>query len=88
MDHITGTAREQITLFPEAIEDYLTRDNPVRYLDAFVDSLDLVALGFQKAQLSETGRPPYNPGDLLKLYLYGYLNRVGSSEKMGTRNSP
>lgn len=82
MDHITGTAREQITLFPEAIEDYLTTDNPVRYLDAFVDSLDLVALGFQKAQLSETGRPPYNPGDLLKLYLYGYLNRVRSSRRL------
>lgn len=79
MDHITGTAREQITLFPEAVEDYLSPDNPVRFLDAFVDSLDVSSLGFRHAAIQETGRPPYNPKDLLKLYLYGYLNRIRSS---------
>jgi Transposase and inactivated derivatives len=79
MDHITGTAREQITLFPEAVEDYLSPDNPVRFLDAFVDSLDVSGLGFRHAAIQETGRPPYNPKDLLKLYLYGYLNRIRSS---------
>jgi transposase len=82
MEHITGTSREQITLFPEAIEDYITDDNPVRFIDAFVDKLDLATLGFQKAQVADTGRPPYAPGDLLKLYLYGYLNRVRSSRRL------
>lgn len=79
MDHITGTAREQITLFPEAVEDYLSPENPVRFLDAFVNSLDVSSLGFRHAEIQETGRPPYNPKDLLKLYLYGYLNRIRSS---------
>lgn len=79
MDHLSGIAREQITLFPEAIEDYITADNPVRFLDAFVDQLDMRSLGFRHATVSETGRPPYNPKDLLKLYLYGYLNRIRSS---------
>ncbi len=79
MHHQSGIAREQITLFPEAIEDYITADNPVRFLDAFVDQLDMGSLGFRHARVSETGRPPYNPKDLLKLYLYGYLNRIRSS---------
>ncbi len=79
MDHIRGAAREQITLFPEAIEDYITPDNPVRFLDAYVDGLDTIALGFQHAQVKDTGREPYDPKDLLKLYLYGYLNRIRSS---------
>src|SRR3990172_247522 len=79
MEHISGTVREQITLFPEAIEDYITGENPVRFLDAFVDQLDMVPMGFRHATVNETGRPPYNPKDLLKLYLYGYLNRIRSS---------
>ena len=79
MEHVSGTSREQITLFPEAVEDYISAENPVRFLDAFVDSLDTVSLGFQHADLNETGRPAYNPKDLLKLYLYGYLNRIRSS---------
>lgn len=58
MNHITGSAREQITLFPEAIEDYIAEDNPVRFLDAFVDGLDTVGLGFQHATLENTGRLP------------------------------
>jgi transposase len=79
MNHIIGSAREQITLFPEAIEDYIAEDNPVRFLDAFVDSIDTTALGFQHATVESTGRPPYHPKDLLKLYVYGYLNRIRSS---------
>jgi len=79
MNHITGTTRDQITLFPEAVDDYIAEDNPVRFLDAFVDRLDTIALGFQHAIISETGRPPYDPKDLLKLYLYGYLNRIRTS---------
>lgn len=79
MDHVKGTPREQITLFPEAIEDYIAAENPVRFLDAFVDQLDLAAMGFTHAAVPDTGRPPYHPGDLLKLYLYGYLNRIRTS---------
>lgn len=79
MNHVSGIAREQITLFPEAIEDYISAENPVRFLDVFVDQLDTVAAGFQHATVNDTGRPPYHPGDLLKLYLYGYLNRVRTS---------
>lgn len=82
MEHVPGTPRNQITLFPEAIEDYVADDNPVRFIDAFVDSLDLSTLGFQKAEVADTGRPPYHPGDLLKLYIYGYLNRVRSSRRL------
>jgi transposase len=79
MDYIRGVSREQVTLFPEAVEDYITADNPVRFIDAFVSKLDLNELGFQRAEPNETGRPAYDPGDLLRLYLYGYLNRVRSS---------
>lgn len=82
MNYITGTPREQIILFPEAIEDYITRENPVRFIDAFVDSLDLKTFGFQNVELAYTGRPPYQPGDLLRLYLYGYLNRIRSSRRL------
>jgi len=79
MNHINGVVREQITLLPEAIEDYISAENPVRFLDAFVDQLDTLKSGFCHAEVKETGRPPYNPKDLLKLYLYGYLNRIRSS---------
>jgi transposase len=71
MDYIRGTARNQVMLLPEAVEDYITEDNPVRFIDAFVASLDLAALGFTHATPAETGRPAYDPGDLLRLYLYG-----------------
>ena len=89
MDHIQGTDRDQPTLFPEALDDYIAQDNPVRFIDAFVDSLDLQGLGFTHALPAETGRPPYHPGTLLKLYVYGYLNRIRSSrllEKEAGRN--
>ena len=79
MDYIRGVTRNQVILFPESVEDYITEDNPVRFIDAFVSSLDLARLGFTHAIASETGRPAYDPGDLLRLYLYGYLHRVRSS---------
>ena len=89
MHHIEGQDRDQLTLFPEALDDYIAKENPVRFLDACVDGLDLKGLGFRHALLEETGRPPYHPGDLLKLYVYGYLNRIRSSrmlEKEAGRN--
>ena len=79
MNHRTGLDRTQTLLFPERLEDYIGAENPVRFLDAFVGSLDLHALGFAKAQVAATGRPPYDPAALLKLYLYGYLHRIRSS---------
>jgi transposase len=80
--HIQGEDRFQSVMFPEVLEDYVPQDAQVRYVDAFVDRLDLEALNFQKATAKTTGRPPYHPGDLLKLYLYGYLNRLRSSRKL------
>jgi transposase len=79
MNHRTGLDRNQTLMFPERLEDYVGAENPVRFLDAFVASLDLHALGFTKAQVADTGRPPYDPAALLKLYLYGYLHRIRSS---------
>ena len=79
MNHQRGLARNQTLLLPERLEEYIAPDNPVRFLDAFVATLDLHALGFTKAHCADTGRPPYDPADLLRLYLYGYLHRVRSS---------
>jgi transposase len=79
MNHRPGLDRSQTLLFPERLEDYVAAENPVRFLDAFVGTLDLHALGFAKAQVATTGRPPYDPAALLKLYLYGYLHRIRSS---------
>ncbi len=79
MNHRPGLDRSQTLLFPERLEDYIAAENPVRFLDAFVGSLDLHALGFAKARCADTGRPPYEPAALLKLYLYGYLHRIRSS---------
>jgi transposase len=79
MKHRTGLDRSQTLLFPERLEDYIAAENPVRFLDAFIGGLDLHALQFAKAQCAGTGRPPYDPAVLLKLYLYGYLHRVRSS---------
>src|SRR3990172_7624690 len=89
MHHIQGSDRGQLTLFPEALDDYIAEDNPVRFLDAFVETLDFRGFGFQHAVLEDTGRPPYYPAALLKLYVYGYLNRIRSSrhlEKEAGRN--
>ncbi len=82
MQHIEGINRDQITMFPEAIDDYISEDNPVRFIDAFVGKLDLSSLGFQRVTTADTGRPPYHPGDLLRLYIYGYLNRIRSSRRL------
>jgi transposase len=82
MGYIAGLAREQLVLFPESLDDYLALDNPVRFIDAWVDTLEMAALGFADTVPAETGRPGYDPGLLLKLYLYGYLNRIRSSRKL------
>ena len=89
MRHIKGKNRQQMILFPECIDHYIPKESQVRFIDAFVDSLNLINLGYTKAQTKDTGRRPYNPGDLLKLYLYGYLHRIRSSrglEKETRRN--
>jgi transposase len=89
MNYIAGSDRSEMLLLPEVLDDYIGPENPVRFIDAFVAQLDLSKAGFSNAQLNETGRPPYDPGDLLRLYLYGYLNRVRSSrglEREAVRN--
>jgi transposase len=79
---IQSTDRTQVTLFPEQLEDYVTDDNPVRVVDVFVDQLDLGQLGFAGVTPLKTGRPAYHPAVLLKLYIYGYLNRIQSSRRL------
>jgi len=81
-EHVTGLNRDQTALFPETLEGYVDKENPVRFIDAFVESLNLEKLGFKHAVPSELGRPSYDPSDLLKLYVYGYLNQVRSSRKL------
>ena len=82
MDHIHGLDRNQEILFPSKIEDYIKEENLVRFIESFVSMLDLLALGFTHAESKTTGRPSYNPADLLKLYIYGYLNCIRSSRKL------
>src|SRR5262245_8198696 len=77
-----GADREQSTLLPECLDDWIDDDNPVRAVDAFVDGLDLAELGFDGVVPEPTGRPSYHPSALLKLYIYGYLNRVQSSRRL------
>ena len=77
-----GADRGQSTLFPECLEDWIGEDNPVRVIDVFVDELDLAELGFSGVDPEMTGRPSYHPSALLKLYIYGYLNRVQSSRRL------
>src|SRR5882672_12229811 len=79
---IEGIDRAQSTLFPESLEDWISEDNPVRVIDVFVDELDLAELGFTGVEPAATGRPAYHPSVLLKLYIYGYLNRVQSSRRL------
>ena len=78
---IEGDNRQQATLFPERLDDYITEENPVRVVDVFIDSLDLTGLGF-RTQAEKTGRPGFHPSTMLKLYVYGYLNRVQSSRRL------
>jgi transposase len=82
MAYIQGEDREQITLFPEAIDDYITEENAVRVIEVFVNALDMMKLGFLRTDPNVTGRPAYNPRDLLKLYIYGYMNRIRSSRRL------
>jgi len=79
---VEGADRTQATLLPECLDDYVAEDNPVRAIDAFVEELDLKQLGFAGADAAATGRPAYHPAVLLKIYIYGYLNRIGSSRRL------
>lgn len=82
MAYIVGIDRCQATLLPATVDDYVEVDSPVRVIDAFVENLDVSALGFQRGTPAPTGRPGYDPSDLLKLYLYAYLNEVRSSRRI------
>lgn len=82
LPYIEGENRGQIHLLPEVIEDYITEDSIVRVIEEYVNQLDMRKLGFKKAFYPTSGRPPYNPKDILKLYLYGYLNRITSSRRL------
>ena len=79
---VEGEDRRQVTLLPACLDDYVAADNPVRIIEAFVDELDLTALGFAGVVPEVTGRPAYHPATLLKIYIYGYLNRVPSSRRL------
>jgi transposase len=82
MSYIEGYCRTQRLLLPDLLDDYITEENPVRFIDAYVESLELERLGFAKAHAALTGRPGYDPRDLLKLDIYGYLNRMRSSRRL------
>ena len=79
---VAGADRGQSTLLPECLDDFIDENNPVRVIDAFVDALDLAELGFEGVEPAATGRPSYHPSNPLKLYIYGYLNRVQSSRRL------
>src|ERR1700681_3472732 len=79
---IDGEDRMQQALLPHSLEDYVGEENPVRVIEVFIDELDLAALGFSRMTPAATGRPAYHPSTMLKLYLYGYLNRVQSSRRL------
>lgn len=81
-EHVAGLNRNQTALFPDTLEEYVDKENPVRFIDVFIDSLNLEKLGFKHALPNDAGRPSYNPSDLLKLYVYGYLNQIRSSRKL------
>lgn len=82
MRHRQGESREQATLFPQSLDDYVSQDNPVRVIDAFIESLSVAELGFTQSVTKATGRKPYHPKDLLKLYTYGYLNQLRSTRRL------
>src|SRR4030095_6204095 len=79
---IEGEERSQVTLLPECLDDYIAEDNPIRVVEVFVDELRLPELGFDRAEPAATGRPSYHPAVLLKIYIYGYLNRIQSSRRL------
>jgi transposase len=80
--YVEGRNRSQNFLLPESVDDYVDENNPVRAVEVFVDALGLAQLGFGRAVPAETGRPSYHPSTMLKIYLYGYLNRVQSSRRL------
>jgi len=82
MEYISGASREQMIMMPDCIDDYVGEENTVRVIDAYVNGLDMQMLGFSHPTPNDTGRPRYNPKDLLKLYIYGYMNRVRSSRRL------
>jgi transposase len=82
MDFITGESRNQMTLLPDSIDDYVDANSSVRVIDTYINSLDLLALDFSRPQPNDTGHPMYDPKDLLKLYVYGYMNRIRSSRRL------
>ena len=82
MEYISGVDRHQTIMLPDCLDDYVDENNPVRVIDAYISSLDMGVLGFTKAQPHDTGRPPYSPKELLKLFLYGYMNRIRSSRRL------
>src|ERR1700694_2868182 len=79
---VEGEGRTQVTLLPECLDDFVVEDNPVRVIDVFIDELDLTGLGFEGVVPADTGRPAYHPAVLLKIYVYGYLNRLQSSRRL------
>jgi transposase len=79
---VEGENRQRMILLPDCLDDYVVEDNPVRVIDVFIDELDLAALGFEGMLPATTGRPAYHPATLLKIYLYGYLNRIQSSRRL------
>ena len=81
-DFVEGQDRAQVSLLPECLDDWVDESNPVRAVDAFVDALDLEKLDFDGVAPESTGRPSYHPTALLKLYIYGYLNRIQSSRRL------
>lgn len=82
MRYIEGTSRSQIILFPETVDDYISEDNIVRFVEAYVNSLNMRELGFTYSDPKETGRKPYNPSDMMKLYIYGYMRKIRSSRHL------
>src|SRR5687767_5283188 len=80
--YVESQDRQQVTLLPECLDDFIGENNPVRVVDAFVDELDLAGMGFEGMAPSSTGRPSYHPTVLLKIYIYGYLNRIQSSRRL------
>jgi transposase len=82
MSHIEGAPREQQVFLPEVLDEDIAEENPVRFMDAFVERLDLHALGFRRVQPAVTGRPGYHAEDLLKLYIYGDMNRIRSGRRL------
>jgi transposase len=82
MTYIKGFNRNQAVLIPEAIDLLIDKNNEIRFIDSFVDSLNIVAFGFKDIRLNKNGRPSYHPKDLLKLYIYGYLNKIRSSRAL------